>query len=479
MQRVRNENWRLRWERQRRGWSQDDVVDRLQEVAANRGEPEPGVDRNTVSRWERGISRPTPRYVQLLSAIFSLRPEDLGLAFPPPPVTPSTGRLTPAPKPQLEELVARVGPELAPRVGPELAPRVGPELTPKAGPELDRRTFLRHAAGVAGLAAIPVGLAAFPDITEGEPWERLTRALERPFPLDPALVSDVEALTASLHDLETRMPAAQLIAQVSSHIDRLAELLQGSTTETLRQRLIGTAGDAAVLGAWVAWDMGDRPSAFRLYETAITAAREGEDPALRACILAYGSYGASADGDAQRARALLEHARRCVDGAGFPATYAWIACRQAEETAALGDGSSALRLLDSGLSSFTNADPAGERVWTRFLDTTRVWGFAISTYVRVGDTESALRIAEEALTSLKPSQVKKRALVLAGTAEAHLQHGNLDQGVELATRALNAAVDTEMTWAFESLKRLRPLLRRWNGYPGVHHLDERLAVACS
>src|SRR5205807_4921212 len=68
MQRVRIENWRLRWERQRRGWSQDDVVDRLQDVAAKRAEPEPGVDRNTVSRWERGISRPTPRYVQLLAA---------------------------------------------------------------------------------------------------------------------------------------------------------------------------------------------------------------------------------------------------------------------------------------------------------------------------------------------------------------------------------------------------------------------------
>src|SRR5207302_198269 len=157
MQRVRKENWRLRWERQRRGWSQDDVVDRLQDVAAKRSEPEPGVDRNTVSRWERGISRPTPRYVQLLAAVLPNAPED------------------------------------------------------------------------------------------GEPWERLTRALERPSPLDPALVTDVETLTASLHDLETRMPARRLIAQVSGHLDRLAELLQGSMTQTLRQRLIGTAGDAAVL----------------------------------------------------------------------------------------------------------------------------------------------------------------------------------------------------------------------------------------
>ena len=49
---------------------------------------------------------------------------------------------------------------------------------------------------------------------------------------------------------------------------------------------------------------------------------KAEDPALRACILAYGSYGASADSDALRARELLELARRCVKEAGFPATYA-------------------------------------------------------------------------------------------------------------------------------------------------------------
>jgi tetratricopeptide (TPR) repeat protein len=344
---------------------------------------------------------------------------------------------------------------------------------------VDRRTFLRHAAGVAGLATIPAGLAVLPNASEdGEPWERLTRALERPSPLDPTLVTDVETLTASLHDLETRMPARRLIAQVSSHLDRLAELLQGSTTQTLRQRLIGTAGDAAVLGAWVAWDMGDRSGAFRLYETAITAAREGEDPALRACILAYGSYGASADGDAQRARELLELARRCVHGAGFPATYAWIACRQAEETAALGDESGALRLLESGLKSFATADPEGERVWTRFLDPTRVRGFEISTYARLGDTATALRIAEEALAALEPGRVKRKALVMANTAEVYLQQGNLDLGIEVGGKALNTALETEYTWGFESLRRLRPLLGQWSGNPEARHLEERLAAVC-
>jgi transcriptional regulator with XRE-family HTH domain/tetratricopeptide (TPR) repeat protein len=464
MQRVRTENWRLRWERQRRGWSQDDVVDQLQEAAANRGDPELGVDRNTVSRWERGISHPTPRYVRLLSEIFTLRPEDLGLILAPPPPSPPAPPPSAAPAPP-----STVSP--IPRQQPERA-------AAKLGDEVDRRTFLRHAAGVAGLAAIPAGLAASqPGAVQGEPWERLIHALRRPSPVDPTLVTDVEALTAGLHVLEGRVPARHLVSQVSVHLDRLAELLQGSATEALRQRLICTAGDAAVLGAWIAWDMGDRTGAFRLFETAITAAREGADPALRACILAYGSYGASADGDPQRARNLLEMAGRCVDGVGFPATFAWIACRQAEETAALGEASDALQLLDRGLASFTNADPEGERVWTRFLDTNRVRGFAISTYARVGDARSALRIAEEVLASLDPEHQKKRAIVLASSAEVHLQQGNVEEGIDLARDALTAALETETTWGFESLRRLPPLLRQWQDDPEVRQFDQRLAAS--
>src|SRR5207253_8110184 len=97
-------------------------------------------------------------------------------------------------------------------------PKIQPEERgAKLDPDVDRRTFLRHAAGVAGLAAIPAGLAAFPNAPEGEPWERLTRVLDRPSSLDPTLVADVETLTANLHDLEMRMPARQLLAQVSGH----------------------------------------------------------------------------------------------------------------------------------------------------------------------------------------------------------------------------------------------------------------------
>jgi hypothetical protein len=80
--------------------------------------------------------------------------------------------------------------------------------------------------------------------------------------------------------------------------------------------------------------------------------------------------------------------------------------------------------------------------------------------------------------ALEPSQVKKRAIVLASTAEMHLQHGNLEQGMDLAGKALMAALEMESTWGVEGLRRLRPLLTQWKDNSEVRRLDDRLASVC-
>lgn len=69
----------LRLRRKERGWTLEDVVDRLHSVAREMGEPVPGVDRQAVSRWERGTHRPRAHYVRLLSTLYQASPLDLGL----------------------------------------------------------------------------------------------------------------------------------------------------------------------------------------------------------------------------------------------------------------------------------------------------------------------------------------------------------------------------------------------------------------
>jgi PAS domain S-box-containing protein len=79
MQPAWRPNQSLRAQRRLRGWSQEDVAGGLHRLAARLEEPEPGVDGGMVSRWERGSRKPGPRYVRLLSTLFELPAEQLGV----------------------------------------------------------------------------------------------------------------------------------------------------------------------------------------------------------------------------------------------------------------------------------------------------------------------------------------------------------------------------------------------------------------
>jgi transcriptional regulator with XRE-family HTH domain len=60
-------NERLKHEREMRGWSQSDVAEKVD------------TDQKVVSRWERGISRPSPYFRRKLFELFGKDPRELGL----------------------------------------------------------------------------------------------------------------------------------------------------------------------------------------------------------------------------------------------------------------------------------------------------------------------------------------------------------------------------------------------------------------
>ena len=79
---TRLPNEALRQTRLSRGWSLEETAEQIRHLAFRLGEPEPGVDGNMDSRWERGLHRPGPRYVRLLSLLLDEAPADLGLPSP-------------------------------------------------------------------------------------------------------------------------------------------------------------------------------------------------------------------------------------------------------------------------------------------------------------------------------------------------------------------------------------------------------------
>jgi hypothetical protein len=407
----------LRRERELRCWTRERAADELNSLTPAGCR----VDGNAFYRWEERGSGPGPFYARYLCQLYQRAPESLGLVRPGPPADPA-GTLS----------------------------------------AVERREFLRLLGGV-GLGGV-VGSAS------GESWERLEHSLKNSGPLDATVVCDLETQTRALHHLEEMVPARQVFSRLEVHLDRLTELLQRPAAARLRRRLIRAAGDSAALGAWVAWDMTDSAAATRLYTVATTAAREADDPALRACILAYASYSAPSPGSARK---LLAEAHGFLDGAAFPAALAWITGREAEEAAAEGDARQARSSLERALAAFGVASPPEERPWMTFLDEPRMQGFAVSTYARLGDTDGALRGCE-ALVDL-PGSGKKQALALADVAGVYLQQGRLEPALHLAERSLEVVVETQTTVGLDRLRLLRPRLRPWLRIPAARELDERLA----
>jgi tetratricopeptide (TPR) repeat protein len=406
----------LRRERELRCWTRDRAADELNSLTPAGCK----VDGNAFYRWEERGSGPGPFYARYLCQLYGRPPESLGLVPPGPPRDPA-GTLS----------------------------------------AVERREFLRLLGGVGLGGAVGSG--------DPDSWERLEHALRRGGPLDAALVETLEKQTWALHRLEETVPARQVFTRLEIHLDRLTELLQRPGGGRLRRRLMSAAGDSAALGAWVAWDMADSASATRLYTVATTAAREADDPALRACVLGYASYAAPSPA---QARLLLEQAEAFLDRAALPAAFAWIAGREAEEAAAEGDRRQAQRSLEQAQGAYETAIAAEERPWTTFMDAARMQGFAISTYARLGDTDSALRGCEALLEA--PSSGKKHSLVLADVAGVHLQQGRLEPGLHLAERSLDVVTEMQTTVGLDRLRQLRPKLRWWLHEPAARDLDERL-----
>lgn len=75
-------NEKLKYARELRGWSQEELARRVGCLADTIGRQGVVLDVSTISRWERGRNSPSPFYRQLLCSLFEMNAEELGLLAP-------------------------------------------------------------------------------------------------------------------------------------------------------------------------------------------------------------------------------------------------------------------------------------------------------------------------------------------------------------------------------------------------------------
>ncbi|MGH7866371.1 MAG: helix-turn-helix transcriptional regulator [Candidatus Dormibacteraceae bacterium] len=228
----------LRSARLEQGWTQEEVLNRLCELAETEGYPELKMESGIVCRWERGKQWPSAHHIFLLGKLYNKSARQLGL----------------------EKSIKSNAPTYV---------HASP-FEPATLVSMKRRSLMANSITGAALT-----LASPFDLNQ---WERISHIFSTSKAPDDAIVSALETETIALRDLEPTIPSAQLFPYFATHLSRLADVLNRTVTPELRQRLIMTTGIAADIGGWVAWDKGDFASSQRLYRTASDASHEAHYP---------------------------------------------------------------------------------------------------------------------------------------------------------------------------------------------------------
>jgi tetratricopeptide (TPR) repeat protein len=341
-------------------------------------------------RWESGRRIPTPRYRDAIAHVYGVPRREVDRAVE---ATKRAERLS-----KIQQLDG-------------------------AETDVDRRTFL-------GAAALAAGAAA-------EPWGRLAAALGGA-DVDAETVQALEQTTAGMFESEEHIPAALMVDKLAAHLDTITALLPRAGK--YRAALAIAAGEAAALAGWMAYDLGDRRQAAQYYGVAVQAGQAAGHGAVTALALGYGSYAVPAP----RAREMLSEAQRQVRGPGYATASAWLAAREAEEAARLGDREGAVRCLERAHTAFEYANPAAEQAWVRFFRRARLGSMAIYTYSQIGHPELGAAVVD-ALAALGDDEAKIRCSVLGDGALGWLAVGDVDQAVEVGGRALAATVEDDTT----------------------------------
>lgn len=301
---------------------------------------------------------------------------------------------------------------------------------------------MKRRTAVFGPAAIAAGIAA-------DPWGRLAAAVSRP-KVDARTAAELTEKTAEFFTTEEHLPARLLARRLDGHLETLTALIPGAGRH--ERELMVAAGETAALAGWAAYDLGDIDGARNYYKTAALAGREAGHGAIVALALGYASYAMKPTA----ARGALADAQNHVRGHGYATARSWLAAREAEEAAGIGDQAGAVRALDRANTAFDYGTP-GEQAWTCFFRQARLDSLSLSAYSKLRHPD-LVPTADAALEHLGTDDSKVRIAVLHDVANGYLAAGEREPGVEIGHRFVEAANATPTTMGRQRMKEFAAAL---------------------
>jgi transcriptional regulator with XRE-family HTH domain len=442
---ARVPNRLLAWERLQRGWSYEEMADRIRAEIERCGERDTGLTANTVRRWETGERSPTPRFRKHLVEIFGKSASELGLLLP-------------------EELAVRPVSEVAKELR-RLLSLMADEMRASG---LDRATLLR---GFLGAGALPVVAGVLG--LDSESGASLARTGLQQHVTDAGTADAYSQLVRGQRDLYWTSPAGELFESAYANAQLGVRLMRGAAAGGVRDRIGSVLAECGMLAGRLAFfDLQDPAIAQRCYDTALAATREAGDHALAAGVLGHMAFIPGFAKDASRALELVAAAHQhCWYGVD-PLVRSWLHCVAAEVIGRSPDPAGYRRhvaLAEDSLNGSGEALPE----WFDFYDPSRLSGFAGYCALAADDRETAVGCLQTALDQLAASGGKQRSVLLADLATARIN--DLEQAAALLAEAIDVL---EHDWYATGYQRVSGVAERLpDGAPKAEIQERKKSLA--
>lgn len=401
-------------------WSQQDLAGEL-----NRLDPQARLDGNTISRWERGLYRPSPFYARLLASCFHATPAELALV--------DSG--------SQEDFV-------------------------------HRRDFLRDSMGMAAA----IGSAA------AVPIERIQHVFGRRSGVDVQAVSALGDVLLSLERLQRHIAPAALLGPACGHLQAITATLRSSMPSGLRRSLCSIGAETACMVGSVKHGSGDADGAVHYFELGRRAAREAEDDALGAYIAGQRAMCEREDGRislADSERVFSEGTAGIPVSAATTPARAWLLAKAADAHAQMGNQEAALRALDAARELLNRWPEGSEELrprnppssWDqRWLD-----GEVGTTLSRLGATDRARDALDAALVGITPELRIDQLWLLLARSRTYVADREPEEASRLALHVLREARQLSYPPLMAEVQTLGETLDHWRRRPQVGELREALA----
>jgi tetratricopeptide (TPR) repeat protein len=317
--------------------------------------------------------------------------------------------------------------------------------------------------------------AGGPEEPEHDLLDRL--ALEvRPATADPAKVEYLEQVTAIHRKLYHSSTPSELIDALRGHLSAVIAALRSTERTTMRRRLASIAGETAGHVAWLSYDLNHDRGAARYYMISAGAMRQAGNPALDAYVQGFKSQVRSSRGEFEQARLLAEGASRKAARSGTATLRSWLWGLRGRALAELGDAAGCVAALKHAEKAIGQARPEEDPPWLDVFDPARFSVLAGSCYRKLGQTEPAQELLQDALSQIGPRPSRRRSAALLELASVELDRGDLERACRLAGAALEILSRVGSLAGVERVVQIRSAVDTRGGTPALADLDEQFAA---